>query len=164
QDDTLKALESFFQDRVAYHLEQAGFAGPVRRSAFAVGWSDLRNLRARCEALSAFADDPRFVSLAQSAKRIANILKDETPSDAFDAAALQDPSEKTLAALLQKLEATKDHKALLAELAELAQPLAAFFDAVMVKADDPALRAVRLSLLHCLRQAFLRVADFSQWQ
>ncbi len=157
-------LENFFSDRVTYQLEQVGYAGSVRRAALATGWSDLRDLKARCEALSAFADDSRFASLAQSAKRIANILKDEAPSDAFDAAALQDPSEKTLAALLAKLEATRDHKALLAELAELAAPLAAFFDAVMVKADDPKLRAARLSLLHRLRQAFLRVADFSQWQ
>ena len=164
KDETIQALESFFQDRVVYQLELAGYAGAVRRSALATGWSDLRDLRARCEALSAFADDPRFASLAQSAKRIANILKDETPAETFDAAVLQDPSEKSLASLLQKLEATKDHKALLAELAELAQPLAAFFDAVMVKADDPKLRAARLSLLHRLRQVFLRVADFSQWQ
>jgi glycyl-tRNA synthetase beta chain len=164
QDDTLQALESFFQDRVAYQLEQAGYAGPVRRAALATGWSDLADLKARCEALSAFADDPRFASLAQSAKRIGNILKDEAPSESFDAAVLQDPSEKTLAALLQKLEATKAHKALLTELAELAQPLAAFFDAVMVKADDLSLRAARLSLLHRLRQAFIRIADFSQWQ
>ncbi len=157
-------LESFFQDRVTHQLEQVGYAGSVRRSALATGWSDLRDLKARCGALSAFADDPRFASLAQSAKRIGNILKDETPAESFDAAGLQDPSEKMLASLLQKLDATKDHKTLLAELAELAQPLAAFFDAVMVKADDPNLRAARLSLLHRLRQAFLRVADFSQWQ
>ena len=49
-------------------------------------------------------------------------------------------------------------------LADLAQPLEAFFSAVMVKCEDPALRATRLSLLHRLRQAFLRVADFSLWQ
>ena len=52
----------------------------------------------------------------------------------------------------------------LVNLAELAQPLEAFFNAVMVKCEDPVLRAARLSLLHRLRQAFLRVADFSQWQ
>ncbi|HET8900324.1 MAG TPA: glycine--tRNA ligase subunit beta, partial [Holophagaceae bacterium] len=164
QDDTLKALEAFFQDRVAYQLEQVGYAGAVRRSALATGWSDLSDLKARCEALSAFAEDPRFASLGQSAKRIANILKDESPAETFDAAVLQDPSEKTLATLLVKLEATRDHKVLIAELAELSAPLAAFFDAVMVKADDPKLRAARLSLLHRLRQAFLRVADFSRWQ
>ena len=49
-------------------------------------------------------------------------------------------------------------------LADLAQPLEAFFSAVMVKCEDPALRAARLSLLYRLRQAFLRVADFSLWQ
>jgi glycyl-tRNA synthetase beta chain len=164
ETETLSALTGFFCDRVSYQLEQAGYAGAVRRSALAVGGLDLVDLKARCEALSAFADDPRFASLAQSAKRIANILKDEAPAESFDPAVLQDPSEKSLASLLQKLESTKDHKTLLAELAELAQPLAAFFDAVMVKTDDPKLRAARLSLLHRLRQAFLRVADFSQWQ
>ena len=49
-------------------------------------------------------------------------------------------------------------------LAELADPLEAFFSSVMVKCEDQALRAARLSLLHRLRQAFLRVADFSLWQ
>lgn len=160
------ALNTFFRDRISFHLESNGYPGPVRRSAQAVdkAWAHLPSLKARCEALSAFAEDSRFASLAQSAKRIGNILKDEAPSDAFDASVLQDPSEKTLASLLQNLDATKDHKALLAELAELAQPLAAFFDAVMVKADDLKLRAARLSLLHRLRLAFLRVADFSLWQ
>ena len=80
---------SFFRDRVAYQLELAGYAGSVRRSALAAGWEDLADLKARCEALSAFAEDARFASLAQSAKRIGNILKDEIPVGAFDAAMLQ---------------------------------------------------------------------------
>ncbi|MBP1771221.1 MAG: glyS [Holophagaceae bacterium] len=162
--ETTEALLAFFKDRVAYQLELAGYAGSVRRSSLATGWEDLADLKARCEALSAFADDARFASLAQSAKRIGNILKDETPVEAFDAAILQDASEKDLAARLQKLEAQKDQASLLQALADLAQPLEAFFTSVMVKCDDPALRAARLSLLHRLRQAFLRVADFSLWQ
>ena len=164
ESDTIQALESFFRDRVAYQLEQAGYAGPVRRSALPIGWSNLVDLKARCEALAAFAEDPRFESLAQSAKRIGNILKDESPKDAFDASVLQQAEEKTLAAQLASLEAARDHHSLLTSLAELAQPLEAFFTAVMVKCEDQALRAARLSLLHRLRQAFLRVADFSQWQ
>lgn len=161
------SLDAFFYDRVVYQLEQAGYAGPVRRSALATGWSDLRDLKVRCEALSAFADDPRFASLAQSAKRISNILKDESPSDAFDSAVLKDSTEIQLVGIVHVLDAldvAAGRGALLQGLAELAAPLAAFFDAVMVKADDPKLRAARLSLLHRLRQAFLRVADFSQWQ
>jgi glycyl-tRNA synthetase beta chain len=164
--ETYLALNGFFKDRIAYQLELAGFAPPVRRSALGreKAWADLPGLKARCEALSAFAEDARFASLAQSAKRIGNILKDESPADAFEATVLQDATEKALAERLKTIEATRDHRDLLAALAELAEPLEAFFNAVMVKCDDPALRAARLSLLHRLRQAFLRVADFSQWQ
>ena len=142
----------------------AGYAGAVRRSALPVGWADLADLRGRCEALSAFAEDARFASLGQSAKRIANILKDEVPSDALDAAKLQETEEKVLAEHLSRLEASTDHAALLAGLAELSGPLEDFFTAVMVKCEDPSLRGARLSLLHRLRRTFLRVADFSAWQ
>nr|WP_275976365.1 glycine--tRNA ligase subunit beta [Geothrix alkalitolerans] len=162
--ETREALLAFFKDRVAYQLELAGYAGSVRRSALAAGWEDLADLKARCEALSAFAEDARFASLAQSAKRIGNILKDETPADQFDRALLTQDEEKALAGRLGSLETTVDRKDLLAALADLAEPLEAFFNAVMVKCDDSALRAARLSLLHRLRQAFLRVADFSLWQ
>ena len=136
----------------------------MRRSALAIGWADLADLKARCEALSAFAEDARFASLAQSAKRIGNILKDEVPAEAFEGGLLTQAEEKALAGHLAKLEDTADQKGLLAALADLAQPLEAFFNAVMVKCEDPALRAARLSLLHRLRQSFYRVADFSLWQ
>jgi glycyl-tRNA synthetase beta chain len=164
QAETLEALEAFFRDRVAFQLESAGYPGAVRRAALAAGWTDLEDLKARCEALSAFAGDPRFESLAQSAKRIANILKDETPGEDLDATLLQQDEEKALAATLEGLETCGDQTTLLAGLAALAQPLEAFFGAVMVKCEDTALRGARLSLLHRLRKAFLRVADFSQWQ
>ncbi len=164
QEETREALLAFFRDRVAYQLELAGFAGPVRRAALPVGWTDLAGLKTRCQALSGFAEDTRFASLAASAKRIGNILKDEAPEAVFDAALLRQDEEKALAARLGALEGTTDHAALLAELAELAQPLEAFFSAVMVKCEELPLRAARLSLLHRLRSAFLRVADFSQWQ
>lgn len=164
RQETLAALEAFFRDRVAYQLEQAGYPGAVRRAALAAGWTDLVDLKARCEALAAFGDDPRFLSLAQSAKRISNILKDEEPGEDFRPALLEQPEEQDLARRLPSLEANPDPVSLLADLASLAEPLEAFFTAVMVKCEDPALRGARLSLLHRLRKAFLRVADFSQWQ
>jgi glycyl-tRNA synthetase beta chain len=162
--ESTEAMLAFFKDRVAYQLEMAGYAGSVRRSAMAAGWEDLVDLKARCEALSAFAEDARFASLAQSTKRIGNILKDEQANGDFDRVLLTQGEEKTLAEQLGRLEDTVDQGALLASLADLAQPLEAFFSTVMVKCEDPALRAARLSLLHRLRQAFLRVADFSLWQ
>ncbi len=162
--ETRDALLGFFRDRVAYQLELAGFAGAVRRASLPAGWSSLLELRARCEALSAFADDPRFASLAQSAKRIGNILKDESPDDTFDPALLQQEEEKRLAGRLDTLQGTQGQGSMLMALAELAEPLEAFFNGVMVKCEDAPLRAARLSLLHQLRRAFLRIADFSQWQ
>lgn len=164
ETDTLAALEAFFRDRVAYQIEQAGYAGAVRRSALAVGFSSLPDLKGRCESLSKFADDERFGSLAQSAKRITNILKDEIVSDDFNEELLSQPEEKLLGELLAALEATTDQNALLEALAELASPLEAYFNAVMVKCEDEALRKARLSQLHKLRKAFLRMADFSLWQ
>jgi glycyl-tRNA synthetase beta chain len=162
--ETMEALEGFFRDRVAFQLEQAGYPGPVRRAALAAGWTDLVDLKERCEALAAFADDARFASLAQSAKRIGNILKDETEGTSFDPALLREPEEHGLAERLARLEADADQASLLRHLAELAEPLEAFFTAVMVKCEDPVLRGARLALLRRLRGAFLRVADFSLWQ
>ncbi len=162
--ETREALLMFFRDRVAYQLELAGYPGPVRRSALATGWTDLVDLKARCEALSGFAEDARFESLGMSAKRIGNILINESPAETFDAGTLQQEEERALALRLAELEQAPDHGTLLELLAELAQPLEAFFKAVMVKCEDPELRAARLALLHRLRQAFLRVADFSHWQ
>jgi glycyl-tRNA synthetase beta chain len=164
RDETRTALTAFFFDRTSYQLEVAGYPSPVRRSAVASGWADLKDLKSRCEALAAFAEDARFASLGQSAKRIANILKDENPAHNVDENVLEHESERILAAHLLHLEGLTDHKAILEDLAGLSLPLAAFFEGVMVKCENPALRAARLSLLHRLRQAFQRVADFSQWQ
>jgi glycyl-tRNA synthetase beta chain len=162
--DTRRALLSFFEDRVARLLEASGVPAPIRNSAAASGWADLGDLKARCGALSAFLDDPRFASLAAGAKRISNILKDEAPADAFDAAALEQPEEKALAQRLGAIESAADCEGLLPLLAALARPLEDFFSAVMVKCDDPKLRAARLSLLRRLRAGFMRAADFGKWQ
>ncbi len=162
--ETREALLTFFKDRVAYQLELAGYVGSVRRSAMAVGWEDLPDLKMRCENLSLFSEDPRFASLGQNAKRIANILKDEAPGEHFQASVFVESAEKELLNHLHRVESQHDLIVTLNNLADLATPLEAFFASVMVKCEDPILRAARLSLLHRLRQAFLRVADFSLWQ
>ena len=161
-----KALDLFFKDRVAHQLELAGFSGPVRRLAMAVEnkWTNLVELRTRCQLLSEIASDPRLASLSQSAKRISNILKDESPEADFDFQVLQQEEEKSLADRFYSLNQTRELRAVLAALVELAEPLEAFFNTVMVKCEDPILRGARLSLLANLRRSFLQVADFSLWQ
>ena len=57
-----------------------------------------------------------------------------------------------------------DYTAALTELAALHEPVDAFFDNVMVMADDAAVRNNRLALLDSLRTLFLRIADLSRLQ
>ena len=159
-----RAMTAFFKDRVAYQLELSNIPAPVKHSTLAAGWLDLNDLKERCAALSLFAEDQRFASLAQSAKRIGNILKDENPDEKFNASLLEQSEEKELVKHLQTIEAASDHGALLTALADLARPLEAFFNAVMVKCEKPELRNARLSLLHRLRCAFMKIADFGLWQ
>ena len=82
---------------------------------------------------------------------------------------LQESTEKALTAALHKAKAKADqlfeagdYTASLQALATLRAPIDAFFDNVMVNADDPALKANRLGLLAMLYQAMNRVADLSK--
>jgi glycyl-tRNA synthetase beta chain len=162
--DTAQALTAFFKDRATYQLELSGIPLPVRNAALAAGWMDLNDLKARCKALSVFAEDQRFASLAQSAKRIGNILKDESPGEKFNPSLLEQPEEKSLAQRLDAIETAADYTALLMALADLAHPLEIFFNAVMVKCENSDLRNTRLTLLYRLRKAFMKIADFGLWR
>ena len=120
--------------------------------------------------MRAFAALPESASLAAANKRVGNILKksDEAPVALSDGL-LKEPAEAVLAQALQAataraepLFAQGDYTASLTALAVLKAPVDAFFDAVMVNADDPALRANRLALLRALHEAMNRVADLSR--
>ncbi len=52
----------------------------------------------------------------------------------------------------------------LSELATLREAVDAFFDNVMVMADDEKLKVNRLTMLNLLRNEFLKVADISLLQ
>ena len=87
----------------------------------------------------------------------------------IDEALLHEPAEKALAHALKSIASTADaawaagnYTANLQALAGLKAPVDAFFDGVMVNAEDPALKANRLGLLATLHQAMNRVADLSK--
>ena len=128
----------------------------------------------RVKAVAHFQRLPEAASLAAANKRVSNILAKE-PADSLgggiDSALLTEAAEQQLASALQAITveveplfAAGDYTAALAQLARLKEPVDAFFDSVMVMADDPAVRRNRLTLLWQLRQLFLRVADVSQLQ
>jgi glycyl-tRNA synthetase beta chain len=140
-------------------------------SAQATG--SVADVMARAKAVQAFADDPLAEPLIAANKRIANLLKqhDGTLPDAVQPEQFEDPAEQALFQALMDSEAAlkqtlTDHHPnygqALTTLAGLRQPVDAFFEGVMVMAEDPAVRANRLAVLARLRAVFLRIADVAR--
>jgi glycyl-tRNA synthetase beta chain len=126
---------------------------------------------ARLRALSAFLEMPESSSLAAANKRIANILRksDSAIGNEVDVEALREPAEVRLFDAMRNLRdsvsaatARREYTAALGQLAQLRPAVDGFFDEVMVNAEDPKLRANRLSLLSGLRGLFGGVADLSR--
>jgi glycyl-tRNA synthetase beta chain len=131
-------------------------------------WSGLPQ---RLAAVRAFASLPEAPALAAANKRVGNILKksDDAPLVEVQASRLLEPAEQAMWAALGEVEPRAqaalqagDLTASLQALAALKAPVDAFFDAVMVNAEDPALRANRLALLRALHGAMNQVADLSR--
>ncbi|MBC8055367.1 MAG: glycine--tRNA ligase subunit beta, partial [Rhizobiales bacterium] len=125
----------------------------------------------RLAAVRAFATLPEAAALAAANKRVGNILKkaDDEVTARVDPALLKEPAEAALDAALGAAKPRADaafergdYTASLQALAALKAPVDAFFDGVMVNAEDPALRANRLGLLATLHAAMNRIADLSK--
>jgi glycyl-tRNA synthetase beta chain len=171
-------LLSFFHERLKGMLREAGARHDLVDAVIGAGGTndDLLLITRRVEALSAFLATEDGANLLAGLKRAANILKAEEKKDgegAFDgvpeSSLLSEPSEKALhAALMTALPAAtkaaeaEDYAGAMRALAALRQPVDAFFEAVMVNAPEPAIRANRLRLLASLRTATLAVADFGK--
>ena len=161
----------FMFDRLVGALREQGYSAQEVEAVVALRperWGDIPK---RLAAVRAFAALPEAPALASANKRVGNILKKlegDLPGK-VDSSLLQEPSEQALAAALAAIAPVADaafergdHAASLQALAELKAPVDAFFDGVMVHAEDPALRANRLALLGSLHRAMNRVADLSR--
>jgi len=166
-----EALLGFFADRLAVSLREQGYSAQEVDAVLALAPARLGEVPLRLAAVRAFAALPEAESLAAANKRIANILKKiETPVQArIDATLLKEPAEQALAAALHSVQPVADglfhngeYAASLRELAVLKAPVDAFFDGVMVNAEDAGLRANRQGLLKTLHEAMNRVADLSR--
>lgn len=160
----------FFRDRFASLLRDQGYGPAEVEAVLALNPQELRLVPRQLDAVRAFAALPEAPALAAANKRVGNILKksEEAPA-ALDPALLKEPAEAALAAALQAVAPRADaafergdYTASLQALAALKAPVDAFFDAVMVNADDAALRRNRLALLSRLHAAMNRVADLSR--
>ncbi len=167
----VNALAAFIYDRLAGSLREQGGTAQEVDAVLALKPQRLGDVPKRLAAVRAFAALPEAPALAAANKRIGNILKksEGDVSATVNESALVEPAEQTLFAAMQttvpaanaKFDAG-DYTASLQALAALRAPVDAFFDGVMVNADDPALKANRLGLLKQLHDAMNRVADLSR--
>lgn len=169
-EDTSAQLADFIYDRLAGSLREQGYSAQEVDAVIALRPQRLALVPRQIEAVRAFATLEQAPALAAANKRVTNILKKAGEVDPHvNEELLQEPAEKDLYAALQRFvpEANAqfdsgDYTASLQTLAVLRAPVDAFFDDVMVNAEELALRLNRQGLLKKLHMAMNRVADLSR--
>lgn len=169
--DATAQLEDFFFDRLSVSLREQGYTAQEVEAVLALRPQRLSDVQKRLEAVRAFAALPEAQALAAANKRVSNILK-KVEGDIqaqVNEALLVEQAEKDLYAALQTVAPkaqqqfeSGDYTASLQTLAALRTPVDAFFEHVMVNAEDAALKANRLGLLATLHGAMNRVADLAK--
>ena len=168
--DASAALVDFMFDRLAGSLREQGYSAQEVDAVLALKPQRLGDVAKRLTAVRAFAALPESAALAAANKRISNILKKTDDVDAHvSEVLLQEAAEKALFAAMQTVlpQAQSqwqagDYTASLQSLAALRVPVDAFFEDVMVNAEQLDLRLNRLGLLKSLHVAMNRVADLSK--
>lgn len=185
-------LLAFFADRLKVHLKDEGVKHDVIDAVFALGDDDLVRVTKKARALQSFMNTENGQALLQGYRRAANILAAEEKkgfdlasaraeavegADVDNDAALMIAIAKTAEAaeeraLIAAIEGadevasvalnTEDFEGAMSALSQLREPVDAFFEAVVVNAEDSMVRRNRLLLLSRIRAAADQVADFSR--
>ena len=164
-----QVLEFIF-DRLRARYEDEGVDVSVYQAVRAVNPLSPLDFDQRVQAVQAFRKLPEAEALAAANKRVSNLLSkaDGQVASSIEAHYFDTPAEFTLNAAIQKadnavqpLAQSRQYREALAQLASLRAPVDAFFEAVLVNAEDPKVRANRYALLARLRGLFLGVADIS---
>ena len=169
-------LLSFFADRLKVFLKDQGKRPDLIDAVFSLGGQDdLALIVRRVEALDAFLKTDDGVNLLAGVKRAANILSIEEKKDkksyagTYDLKLLTEKEETALAAKIEEIKQdtvaainVENFAGAMRALAELRAPVDAFFDKILVNAEDPKIRENRLRMLSEIRAATATVADFSK--
>ncbi|MFT4266226.1 MAG: glycine--tRNA ligase subunit beta [Xenophilus sp.] len=166
REDAQAQLLDFIYDRLAGSLREQGASAREVDAVLGPRPERLAEVPRRLAAVRAFAQRPEAPALAAANKRIGNILKKSPEADAHvTTALLREPAERGLYEAMQAIVPGADAKfdagdytASLQALAALREPVDAFFDGVMVNAEEADLRLNRLGLLATLHHAMNRVA------
>ena len=166
-------LVDFFRGRLKGLLTSEGAPTDLAEAALGAGFTDVADVQARITALVELRRSDAWADLMASFKRMANIVRKSGGkvdlAGELDRALLDDGAERALFEAFVALReasdeaiAQQDYPGSLQHMSALRQPLATFFDDVLVNAKDEAVRANRLRLLHQIGTTFARIADFSR--
>jgi len=159
---TLAELVEFVMERLRALLVTSAVTTEMFEAVKATGTTQPLDFARRVKALEGFVALPAAANLAAAHKRVRNLLKQAGDvGAAIDPARFEHDSERALFAAMNALQLEDDYAQQLQQLATLREPVDAFFTAVMVNADDPAVRSNRLALLSQLDQLCRSVADIS---
>jgi len=164
-------VETFMLERLGGSLREQGYTANEVESVLSMKPNSINLVPKQLEAVRTFTALPEADSLAAANKRVGNILKKAEGGikPEVNKELLKEQAEIALSEALSGVKPKADaafdqgdYTASLKALAALKTPVDAFFDNVMVNAEDPALRANRLALLAQLHGAMNRVADLSK--
>ena len=169
--EAARDLRDFFLDRLRYYLREVlSFRSDEVNAVLAGSSGDVPDAVARCQALARVRPTENFEPLSAAFKRIRNILTKAGGAGQFsgepDASLLEAGAEADLYAearrIIEETKESLDYEAVLRRIAGLRPLVDAYFDQVLVMANDERVRQNRLTLLAWLLRAFTRVADFSE--
>jgi len=164
----------YLYERLRGYASEQGYQNDAFEAVLAVTPSKPMDFMQRLAAVAGFRELEQAEALAAANKRIGNILRKNAALESVNDINADLLTEMTEQALAQKVALVKtdiapllakaDYAGVLTRLAEMRETVDAFFDEVMVMADDLAVRQNRLALLNETRALFLEVADISHLQ
>jgi len=169
--ETAEKVYAFIQNRMAHILVEKGFSKDVVAAVTSAGAENVPNVWQRVKALQDLKGAPDFEPLAAAFKRVVNIIKKTAggPQGQVREDLLSHATEKELFAALKKVQGqvaelfiNGDFDKALLIIASLKDPVDAFFDGVLVMAEDAEVRNNRLALLGSIAALFDQFADFSK--
>ena len=171
--DTFTQVMAFLNSRYRAMYTEQGVSVDTIQAVQAINPHMPLDFDQRIRAVQTFSELPQAEKLADSNKRVANILakSEVNVADTVDEALLSEAAEQTLYQAVQQAQTavkplleTADYTQVLQTLVSLDAPLTQFFADVMVNSEDAALKNNRLALLKQVRALFLAVADISELQ
>ncbi len=167
EETGLEVLD-FFQTRLQHLLLGEGLENETVAAVLAAGGEDVVDAADKARALEEVRRSTDFPTLAVAFKRVINIARGAEAGEVTPLL-FEHPEEKMLfeaAALMEeevgKAMAKRDYPTVCRALAKLKGPVDAFFDKVLVMAEDENLKRNRLALLVRISNTFLQMADFSR--